>query len=126
MDPKDLRFTENHEWCLVEKDVATLGVTEYGAKWLGDVVYVELPDPGDDVLTDEPWAEIESLESVMPLYSPADGRILEVNAQLSDDPTPIVKDPYGAGWIAKVRAAAAISVDELLTYDQYVTLTKKG
>ena len=125
MDPKDLKFTESHQWCHIEGDLITLGITDRMAKQLGDVVYIELPDVGDDVLSDEPWGEIESLKSAIPLHAPADGMAAEVNSRLCDDPDLVLQDPYGDGWLVKIKVSAPPPIDELLTYDQYRATARK-
>ena len=125
MDPKELRFTANHEWCLVEDDVVTVGLTDVLTRKLGDILFVELPDVGDDVLNDEPFGDIESFRTSHRAYSPADGVIAEANTRLVDDPTPLRDDPFGEGWLVKVRIDDPEQLEELLTYDEYRASTKR-
>lgn len=126
MDPKDLKFTQTHEWCFFEGDVLTLGLTVQAVKNAGEIVFVELPDPEDDILTDEPCGEIEAMGVDMPIHSPVDGRALEVNTRLIDDPGPLIKDPYGDGWLVKIAVSDPSPLDDLLTYDQYMERAKKS
>ena len=119
MDPKSLQYTETHQWCLVEGSVVTVGLTDVMARKIGPIVFVELPDAGDDVLSDEPFGEVESFKRAHELYSPADGVIQEVNTRLCDDPAPITDDPYGAGWLVKVRVDLPDQLENLLTYEEY-------
>jgi len=124
MDPKDLKFTKDHQWCFVERDLITVGITEYAAKRIKDVIFVEMPDPGDDVLTDEPIGQIETVESLTSIFSPADGVATEVNTRLTDGPAALCDDPYGEGWLVKVRAADPGSLGDLLSHEQYQSLLK--
>ncbi|HRU05120.1 MAG TPA: glycine cleavage system protein GcvH [Candidatus Brocadiia bacterium] len=125
MDPKDLKYTRTNEWCHIDGDVVTIGVTEAAAKKLHPIVYVELPDNGDDVLSDEPFGEIESFKSVMPLHSPVDGAVIEVNTKLLDNPDPIVNDPFGKGWLVKIKAESTKQLEDLISYDEHKQLAKK-
>ena len=125
MDPKELQYTRTHEWCYVEKDIVTIGVTDMVAAKLGPIVYVELPDPGDDVLNDEPLGEIESFKMVVQTHSPVDGVVAEVNSRLADNPDPVTQDPFGKGWLAKIRFEDRAPLDELLNYDEYKQVPKK-
>lgn len=125
MDPKKLQYTANHEWCLVEENIVTIGLTEVLTRKLGEIVFVELPAVGDDVLNDEPFADIESDKLVHKVYSPADGVIAEINGRLSDDPTPVREEPYGKGWLVKVRIDDPEQLEELLTYDEYRETMKR-
>ncbi|KUL33034.1 glycine cleavage system protein GcvH [Actinoplanes awajinensis] len=97
-----MRYTKDHEW-LTEDPVATVGITAYAADALGDVVFVELPEPGTTVTAGDPSGEIESTKSVSEIYAPADGEIVEVNQAVVDDPALINSDPFGAGWLYKLR-----------------------
>jgi glycine cleavage system H protein len=123
--PAELRYTAEHEWVAVDGPVASVGITDYAQHALGDVVYVSVPAPGTRVTAGEPCGEIESTKSVSDIYSPVDGEITEVNSDVDDDPGLVNSDPYGAGWLMRVR----IDDDEpsgLLTADEYAELTKDG
>lgn len=118
--PSELSYTAEHEWIAMADGVATVGVTEHAAEQLGDVVYVQLPDVGTKVSAGEPCGEIESTKSVSDLYSPVDGEVAEVNAEVNDDPGLVNTEPYGTGWLIKVRTDG--EPEGLLTADQYTEL----
>ncbi|MGD0935312.1 MAG: glycine cleavage system protein GcvH [Streptosporangiaceae bacterium] len=111
--PAELRYTAEHEWLAVDGPTATVGITEFAARSLGDVVYVSLPSEGAPVTSEEPCGEVESTKSVSDLYSPVDGEVTDVNADLEDDPGLVNADPYGAGWMFKVQLAAGAGADDL-------------
>ena len=101
--PAELRYTAEHEWVAVDGSVASVGITDYAQRALGDVVYVSVPAPGTRVTAGEPCGEIESTKSVSDIYSPVDGEVTEVNGDVDDDPGLVNSDPYGAGWLMRVR-----------------------
>ena len=115
----DLKYTAEHEWVAVDGDVATVGITAYAAEKLGDVVYVDLPKQGSDVATGKVVGEIESTKSVGELFAPVDGEVVESNQAVVDDPTLVNSDPFGAGWLIKVRFT---ELPELMTADEYAKL----
>ena len=119
MGEKDLRFTETHEWVSVEGGVATLGLTDYAQGELGDIVFVELPEAGRSLAAGDVLTTVESVKSVSELYAPVEGEIVEGNAALEDDPSIINSDPYGAGWIAKLKLAPGTDVSQFMTAEQY-------
>ncbi len=121
--PADLLYTKDHEWLRVEGDTATVGITEFAAEALGDVVYVELPEAGSTVTAGEPCGEIESTKSVSDLYAPTDGEVLEANDAVVQDPSLLNTDPFGTGWLLRLRVA---STDELLDVDEYAKLVEQG
>lgn len=118
--PSDLGYTAEHEWVKTEDGVATVGVTEHAAEQLGDVVYVQLPDVGAKVSAGDPCGEIESTKSVSDLYSPVDGEVVEVNAEVNDDPGLVNTEPFGTGWLIKVRTDG--EPEGLLSAEQYAEL----
>ncbi|MGH1548962.1 glycine cleavage system protein GcvH [Leifsonia poae] len=118
---RDLKYTPEHEWLLVEGDVATVGITAYAAEKLGDVVFVELPDEGSDVTAGRVVGEIESTKSVGELFAPVDGIVAEANSAVVDAPELVNSDPFGEGWLVKVRFTEL--PDNLLSYDEYAALT---
>src|ERR1700685_1808455 len=130
-NPAELRYTAEHEWVSVEGTLASVGITEYAAQQLGDVVYVSLPALGAAVTAGEPCGEVESVKSVSDLYSPVDGEVIEVNSEIEDDPSLVTAEPYAAGWMFKVRVAedgngqAALPPD-LLSAAEYEELTKSA
>lgn len=119
MDPKNLRYATTHEWSSLEGNTVTLGITKFAVEQLTDVVYIELPDVGDNVFAGESFGEIESVKAVSDLYSPVDGEIIAVNEKLLDDPTLVAQDPYGKGWMIKIKCEPGHNLDKLLTLEQY-------
>ena len=121
-DLASLKYTAEHEWIAVDGDVATIGITAYAADKLGDVVFVDLPKAGSTVTAAKVVGEIESTKSVGELYAPLDGEVVEANQAVIDQPDLVNSDPFGAGWMIKVRFTA---LPELLTADQYAALTSE-
>ncbi|MFE7844478.1 glycine cleavage system protein GcvH [Microbacterium sp. NPDC057407] len=121
-DLHTLKYTEEHEWIALDGDVATVGITDYAADKLGDVVFVELPAVGSDVTAATVVGEIESTKSVGELYAPLTGEVVAVNDAAVDDPSLVNSDPFGEGWLVKIRVDAA-AVSDLLDRDAYVALT---
>jgi glycine cleavage system H protein len=117
--PTELQYTENHEWVRNDGDVIIIGITEFAAESLGDVVYVQLPEVGNSVSRGETCGEIESTKSVSDLYTPADGQVLEVNEAVMENPSLVNDDPFGNGWLFKLRPTA---LDDLLDADSYSAL----
>lgn len=121
-DLNSLKYTEEHEWIALEGDVATVGITDYAADKLGDVVFVELPSVGTDVAAATVVGEIESTKSVGELYAPLTGEVVAVNEAAVDDPSLVNSDPFGEGWLVKIRVDAS-AVADLLDRDAYVAFT---
>jgi glycine cleavage system H protein len=119
MDPKNLRYAKSHEWAHMEGDVCTVGITKFAVEQLTDVVYIDLPDVGDHVFKDDSFGEIESVKAVSDLYSPVNGEIIQVNNKLENDPSLVTNDPYGAGWMIKIRVEEGSKIDHLMTLEQY-------
>ncbi len=117
--PADLQYTAEHEWVRLEGDIATVGITQYAADALGDVVYVDLPKPGAALAAGSIVGEVESTKSVGELYAPLDGEVVEANSGVVDAPETINSDPYGEGWLVKVRVS---STPALLSADEYRAL----
>src|SRR5439155_4675411 len=115
MDPKALRYATTHEWASLEGDVCTVGITKFAVEQLTDVVYIELPDVGDHTFAGEGFGEIESVKAVSDLYAPVNGEVSEINEKLINDPSPVADDPYGAGWMIKIKADPGSTLDHLLT-----------
>ena len=121
--PGDLLYTSEHEWLRREGDGSvTIGVTDHAQSALGDLVYVELPELGQDVESGGDMAVVESVKAASDVYSPIDGNVVEVNEALADDPEIINSDPYGAGWIVRIEPAGDIDEGALLTPDAYQQL----
>jgi len=124
--PNDRKYSAEHEWVVVEGDVATVGISEFAQDQLGDVVYVDLPSDGDSFVAGETFGEIESVKSVSELYAPLAGEVVEVNGSLGDDPETINRDPYGDGWMIKVRMSDATQVDDLMSAEEYDATTAQA
>ena len=119
MDLKDLKFTKEHEWVFPEGDEVTIGISDYAQKELGDVVYVELPPVGDTLGKGDPCSNIESVKAVSDIYAPVSGEITAANEELEDQPELINQDPYGGGWIFKMKMDEPGELDEMMDYAQY-------
>ncbi len=117
--PDDVKYHPEHDWARIDGDVATFGITWYAQDQLGEVVFVEPPEVGKSISKDEPYAEIESVKAVCDVVAPLSGEIVEVNALLSDSPEKINDDPYGDGWLVKVRLSDVSEVEELLDRETY-------
>src|ERR1700730_14890527 len=111
MDPQKLRYAKTHEWAFLEGDLCTVGLTQYAVEQLTDVIYIELPDLGDPVIAGDGFGEIESVKSVNDLYAPITGDVVEVNTKLETDPSIVSKDPYGKGWLIKVKVEKKTNLD---------------
>ena len=124
--PPGLRYTAEHEWVAIEGATASVGITDHAQRALGDVVYVSLPALGAAVTAGEPCGEVESTKSVSDIYSPVDGEVTEINEEIDDDPGLVNADPYGAGWLFRVRLAAdgGELPPGLLSPADYTELTK--
>jgi glycine cleavage system H protein len=119
MDLKEFLFTKDHEWVKVEDDTASVGITEYAQKELGDVVYVELPSVGDSISRGDACSNIESVKAVSDIYAPISGEVIETNETLEDKPELINQDPYSDGWIFKVKLENTDELDELMNDEEY-------
>jgi glycine cleavage system H protein len=126
--PEDLKYSKEHEWVLVEGNVATVGITDYAQEQLGDIVFVELPAIGDKVSKEDNFGVVESVKAVSDVYAPVSGKVLEVNDDLPENPEMLNEDPYGDGWMIKVEMSDREELDDLLTaaeYEQYVAEEKE-
>jgi glycine cleavage system H protein len=119
MDPEKLRYSKTHEWVHVDAGTATIGITDFAVEQLTDLVYVELPKVGARVSAGEPFGEIESVKAVSDLYSPVDGEVVAVNEALPDDLGRLSKDPYGSGWMIKVKIADESAATQLMDQAAY-------
>jgi len=117
--PKELRYSQEHEWVAVEENIATIGITDYAQEQLGDVVYVELPEVGAQVTKDEAFGVVESVKAVSDIYAPVSGTVVEVNISLPDSPETVNEDPYGDAWMIRVEMSDPGGVGDLMTADQY-------
>jgi glycine cleavage system H protein len=120
--PENLSYTKEHEWLSLADDVATVGITGFAAESLGDIVFVQLPAVGDSITAGQECGEIESTKSVSELYAPVSGEVVEVNESTSDSPELVNSDPYGDGWLFRVRVE---TLPELLDAQAYTALTRE-
>jgi len=121
--PTDLKYTKEHEWVRIESDVATFGISDHAQEALGDIVFVELPEVGRTVDAGEACAVVESVKAVSAMYAPVAGEVIEVNDTLATSPEQVNTDPYGTGWIAKVKMSG--DTVELLSDDEYNTFLEE-
>jgi glycine cleavage system H protein len=119
--PADLRYHAEHDWARIDGDVATFGITWYAQDALGEVVFFDPPEVGSSVTAGEPYAEVESVKAVSDVIAPLSGEIVEVNAGLGDSPEAINEDPYGDGWLARVRLSDPAEADGLLDASAYTS-----
>jgi glycine cleavage system H protein len=117
--PADLKYTDDHEWLRVEDDTGTVGITDFAQRELTDIVFIELPSVGDVIAQGETFGTVEAIKAVSDLYCPVDGKIVEVNEELTDHPEWVNDDPYGSGWMIKIEMADPEQAEALLTADQY-------
>ena len=115
----DLLYTDEHEWVRVDDDIATVGITDYAQGELGDIVFIELPAVDDEAEHMEPFGSIEAVKAVSDLYSPLSGTIVEINQELEEKPELINQDPYGDGWMVKIKIGDTSELDTLLSPEQY-------
>ncbi|HEX8619309.1 MAG TPA: glycine cleavage system protein GcvH [Thermoanaerobaculia bacterium] len=121
--PEDNRYAKSHEYVHVEGNVATIGITDYAQKELGDVVFVELPQVGSELEAADELGSIESVKAVSELFSPVSGEVIEINEALADNPALVNTDSYGDGWMIRIRLSDPTEIDELMTaeeYDEYI------
>ncbi|MBZ5750280.1 MULTISPECIES: glycine cleavage system protein GcvH [Metabacillus] len=123
--PKELRYSEEHEWVKVEGDKVRIGITDFAQSELGDIVFVELPSVGDEIKADEPFGSVESVKTVSELYAPISGVIVEVNEDLDDSPEFVNESPYEKAWMIVVEPANAADMDNLMTAEQYEEMTNE-
>lgn len=120
--PADLKYTKDHEWIRVEGDRATIGITDFAQKELGDIVYVDVNTVGETVDKDAVFGTVEAVKTVSDLFMPVTGEVLEVNKGIDSAPESVNKDPYGAGWMIKIKIANTSDLSELLNVDAYKKL----
>ena len=123
MDPENLRYTKEHEWVRVEGDTGTIGITFHAQKELGDIVYVDLPKPGTLVQQQKTIGSVESVKAVSDIYTPVSGEVLEVNGSLAQSPEVLNTDPYGSGWLIRIRLSNPEEAGQLLTAAEYQSYT---
>ena len=117
--PEKLLYTKEHEWVKKEDEQVTIGITDFAQSQLGDIIFLELPEVGQKIVSGEPFGEIEAVKTVSELYAPINGTIIEINEDLEDNPDNINQDCYGSGWILKVELDEALDKDNLLNHKDY-------
>jgi glycine cleavage system H protein len=123
--PEELKYTEEHEWVLVEDDIATIGITDFAQDQLGDVVFVELPEVGDNIEAGATFGVVESVKAVSDVYAPVSGEVVEINEELPDEPETLNNSPYDAGWMVKVKLSDPSALDELMDVAAYQGFVEK-
>jgi len=122
--PEDLHYSKDHEWVRVDGETAVIGITDYAQNSLGDVVYVELPKAGDEFAANESFGSVESVKAVSEVFTPIAGVVAQINESLADEPETVNSDPYGKGWMVRLKMSNAGEVDSLLTAAEYEDFTK--
>lgn len=117
--PADLKYTKSHEWAKIDNGIATIGITDFAQDSLGDVVYFDMPEVGDSLSAGDTLGEVESVKAVSDVYTPLSGEIVEVNDDLNDTPELVNEDPYGKGWVIKIRLTDPAETADLLDMEAY-------
>ena len=120
--PDNLKYTKDHEWVMVDGDVATIGITDFAQSELGDIVFVDISSQGDSLGAHEVFGTVEAVKTVSDLYMPVSGEVIEVNGDLDAAPESVNSDPYGAGWMVKVKMSNPAEVDSLMSHADYVAM----
>lgn len=120
--PKELRYTKDHEWVRLEGDVAVIGITDYAQGELGDIVFVEVETEGEELDAEEVFGTVEAVKTVSDLFMPVAGEVIEFNEDIADDPAKVNEDPYGEGWMIKIKVADTAAVEALLDAAGYEAL----
>lgn len=120
--PADLKYTKEHEWIKIDGDMATIGITDFAQGELGDIIYVDINTLNESLKKDEVFGTVEAVKTVSDLFMPVDGTIVEINPKLTDAPDSVNKDPYGDGWMVKVKISDASQLNALLTADGYAAI----
>ena len=120
--PAELKYTKDHEWIRVEGDIAVIGITEFAQSELGDIVFVDIGTVGQDLKAEEVFGTVEAVKTVSDLFMPVSGTVEEVNPGLADDPASVNKDPYGSGWMVRVKLSDPAQASDLLSAEQYGAL----
>ncbi len=117
--PSDNRYTDSHEWLRADGDIVTMGITQYAVNELTDITYVEMQEPGSSIDSGDSLGEVESVKATSDVFSPISGEIVEVNEKLGDDPSLVNTDPYGEGWLLKIRVSDSSALDSLMDAEIY-------
>ena len=123
--PKDLKYSEEHEWVKQEGNQIRIGITDFAQSELGDIVFVELPEVGDEIEIDEPFGSVESVKTVSELYAPISGKVVAINEDLDDSPELVNESPYEKAWMVLVEPSDTSELDKLMTAEQYDEMTKE-
>ena len=123
--PNELKYTKDHEWIAIDGDIAKVGITDFAQRELGDIVYVEIETVGELLKADEVFGTVEAVKTVSDLFMPLSGKIIELNGALEDAPETVNEDPYGEGWMVKVRCNDLSEIEGLLDAEAYSSITKK-
>lgn len=123
--PQELRYSKEHEWVKIEDGKARIGITHFAQAELGDIVFVELPQVGDELKKNEPFGSVESVKTVSELYAPVSGKVIEVNAELEDSPEFVNESPYEQAWMVVIEAPSEDEMDQLMDADQYKEMTNE-
>lgn len=126
MYPQELLYTKEHEWIRVDELIGTVGITDYAQKELGDVVFVEVPKPGDHVTAKESFGTVESVKAVSEIYSPVTGEVTAVNTKLQNAPELLNSDPHGDAWLIRVKLADRREIEGLMTAEEYEAYIREG
>ena len=124
MVPKELKYTKDHEWIILDGDIATVGITDFAQRELGDIVYVEVESVGEILKCDEVFGTVEAVKTVSDLFLPVSGEIIEFNENLDDNPELVNSDPYGEGWMIKLKVSDINDMNLLLSPEEYSELTQ--
>ena len=120
--PQGLKYSKEHEWVATEDSVATIGITDHAQDQLGEIVFVELPAVGEKISKDDPFGVVESVKAVSDIYAPISGTVIEINEGLPETPEVVNEDPYGDGWLIKVKMNDASDLDDLMDSDEYAEM----
>jgi glycine cleavage system H protein len=123
--PPGLKYSKEHEWVATEESVATIGITDHAQEQLGEIVYIELPAIGEKVSKDDPFGVVESVKTVSDIYAPVSGTVVEVNEDLPESPEVVNEDPYGDGWLIKVKVSDPADLEDLMENDEYAELVAR-
>ena len=123
--PKELLYSKEHEWVKMEDGKATIGITDFAQSELGDIVFVELPEVGDEISKDQPFGSVESVKTVSELYAPISGKVVAINEELLDNPEYVNESPYGNAWMITIEVTNDTEVEELMDADAYSTLIEQ-
>ena len=120
--PQGLKYSKEHEWVTTDDSVATIGITDHAQGQLGEIVYIELPAVGEKISKDDPFGVIESVKAVSDIYAPVSGTVVEINEDLPESPEVVNEDPYGDGWLIKVKMSDATDLEDLMDSEEYAEM----